>query len=271
MNKFGSKIISAVLALCIVFSASCFVFAGSAAPSPQRSLAKVFENIASNKSSLIRLADGKPKVDGFTNEEVVDYFLEVALNSEFGSVRNHIIKYTEPVYYRVAGFPSSEDLDTLDRLGEALNSIEGFPGIYRVSYNRPAQATVYFMSEARFELTTGIDVPGGSWGYASISYYDSGLSKGCISGADIWISDEARPQNPDRNSVICEEFIQALGLLNDPSRGYYSIFDQNRNDCEWPSEIDWAVVKMLYSEELKPGLPKEWARKAAEEALKNIK
>ena len=46
--------------------------------------------------------------------------------------------------------------------------------------------------------------------------------------------------------MIAEEFIQGLGLLNDPEYGYYSIFDQNRNDCDWPSELDWAVVNLLY-------------------------
>ena len=80
---------------------------------------------------------------------------------------------------------------------------------------------------------------------ASVWYYDQGYYLGELTATNIWISNDAWPRR-DRNSVIAEEFIQGLGLLNDPEYGYYSIFDQNRNDCDWPSELDWAVVNLLY-------------------------
>ena len=86
----------------------------------------------------------------------------------------------------------------------------------------------------------------------------------------MWISNEAWPR-VDRDSIICEEFIQGQGMLNDPSYGYYSIFDQNRNDCDWPSPLDWAVIRLLYDPRMDRGFTEAEARRAAQLILDSWK
>ncbi|NMA94214.1 MAG: DUF2927 domain-containing protein [Clostridiales bacterium] len=256
MGKRSSKLISTLLVLCIVVCSGTAVHAQEL--SPPEAIYRVFANIELN-SALIQshIPPKEPVVDGFTDEQVLNYFMEVAYKGEYEGVREFCLRYESPVRYIVYGEPGEEDLAKLDALVAALNEVEGFPGMFAETNPDNVNFEIYFSSEEYYESNTGIYVEDNSWGYATVYYSTLEENLGEISTSYVWISDYAGPQEPDRNSIICEEVVQALGMLNDPVYGYYSIFDENRNDCSWPSALDWAVIKTLYHPSMRAGTDRQ--------------
>ena len=59
-----------------------------------------------------------------------------------------------------------------------------------------------------------------------------------------------------RNHLIQEEFIGALGLLNDHFLYSDSILYQPWTTVQQPSEVDWLMLNILYSPRLSPGMDK---------------
>ena len=230
----------------------------------------VFDNIYRNFVGQETPPWDKQAVPGFEDSEVIQYFIEVTMYGEYEGYRGFLMRYEEPVTYYVMGDPQGTDVDQLAYLAETLNTIEGYPGISRTWDENAAKIKVMFSDEATYERYFGLDVPSGSWGYASCWYYTDPAYLGELSNTYVWISNEAWPR-VDRDSIICEEFIQGQGMLNDPSYGYYSIFDQNRNDCDWPSPLDWAVVRLLYDPRMDRGFTEAEARRAAQLILDSWK
>ena len=256
MSRKFSKFLSALLALCLILCSGSIAHAQEL--SSQEAIDRVFANIELN-SALIRnhIPPKEPAVDGFTDEQVLDYFMEVAYKGEYEGDIQFCLRYEKPIYYAVYGEPGEEDLAKLDALVAALNEVEGFPGMFAEANLDNVNFEIYFSSEESYESTTGIFVEDNSWGYATVYYYTLAENFGTISNSYVWISDYAGPQEPDRNSIICEEVVQALGMLNDPTYGYYSIFDANRNDCSWPSALDWAVIRTLYHPSMRAGTDRQ--------------
>ena len=238
--------------------------------SEQEAVDLVFERLYDRFGSQEAPPEDKPAVIGFEDSEVIQYFVEVALYGEYEGYRGFLMRYEDPITYYVMGDPQDTDEHQLAYLAETLNTIEGYPGITRTWDESAAMIKVMFSDEATYENYFSLDVPNGSWGYANCWYYNQGEDLGKLSNTNVWISNEAWPRQ-DRDSIICEEFIQGQGLLNDPDYGYYSIFDQNRNDCDWPAPIDWAVVRLLYDPRMDRTASEEEIRRTAQVILDSWK
>ncbi len=208
----------------------------------------------------------------FFDSEVVDYWEEVSMYGEYDGYRGYVMRYEEPIRCEILGSPSDEDLEIVGQLFASLNEVPGFPGI-AIDENVEDDAVrlrILFGPEEEAEDLFDIEIPYNSWGFANVWRYTSGGWLGVISRSDVWICPDAYPPQ-SRRSVICEEIVQSLGMLNDPDRGYYSIFEQNSNDCDWPSDIDWAVIRIQYSPLLHAGMDGETARAAAYEVLSSLR
>ncbi len=234
----------------LVLALSLALMTGAAAPvyglSGEESIERVFDHIMVNQDTILSHVKIPQAVDGFTDEQVIQYFVEVAMYGEFEGYRGYLLRYETPIKYCFMGSPEVADKETVRALAAALNEIPGFPGLTETDTYEDADMTVMFSSMAEYEDFFDLNVPAGSWGYASLWHYTKDYQRGQITDTNIWISNDAWPRR-DRNSVICEEFVQGLGLLNDPDYGYSSIFDQHRNDVDWPSALDWAMVRILYA------------------------
>ena len=62
--------------------------------------------------------------------------------------------------------------------------------------------------------------------------------------------------------------MQSLGLLNDTYDHPESIFYQYHTDTSWPTTLDWAVIQLLYSDGLTPGMDEQAVRAAAEQLVR---
>ena len=244
----------------------CLLFAGASpayALTEQKAVDETFRTLIDRIAAV-------NAVYGYGDDTVIQYFVEVTMYGEYDGYRGYLMRYEDPIRYFFMGQPDEEDKAVVRRLAEELNKVEGFPGISEVEYEWDANVKVMFSTMSEYENYFSLTVPAGSWGYSSVWYYTDPGWLGEMSSTNIWISNDAWPRR-DRDSVICEEFIQGLGMLNDPEYGYYSIFDQNRNDCDWPSDLDWAVVHLLYDPQMSRDLSEEAARAAAQRILNSWK
>ncbi|MBR5642537.1 MAG: DUF2927 domain-containing protein [Firmicutes bacterium] len=261
------RLLSLILCACLLLGAAPIYAAGI---TEQEAADLVFDHIYHSLYGEDVPPWDRQAVPGFEDSEVIQYFVEVALYGEYEGYRGFLMRYEEPIKYYVMGEPQGTDEEQLAFLAETLNTIDGYPGISRTWDENEADIKVMFSDEATYENYFGLNVPNGSWGYSSVWYYTDPTYLGEISDTYVWISSDAWPRQ-DRDSIICEEFIQGHGLLNDPTYGYYSIFDQNRNDCDWPSPLDWAVVRLLYDPRMDRKASESKIRSTAQDILNSWK
>ncbi len=193
-------------------------------------------------------------VPGYSDEEIANYFVEIAFGEEYSGDNTILCKWSSPIYVDVYGTVTDADWAQMDALFAKLNSISGFPGIYYASdYGAYANLDVYYIPPSDFDNV--IPMPSDNlWGFAQY-YYSSGF---IVSGTVLLPSEEANQWY--RNSIICEELIQVLGLTQDSWLYPDSIFYQDSNDTQWPTELDWTVVRLLYNPAMRPLMSKEQAR-----------
>ena len=142
--------------------------------------------------------------EGYTAQEIIDYFCEVALDVEYGSTDNTVIKWDRPINIFVSGAPTAADLERLGALIDALNGIAGFPGINSVDSAEAANLRISFVDAGTMLANTGSDFNG----YVRVSWNDHNIYSG-----DIYYRSDLTQER--RNGVIVEELCQALGLLTD--------------------------------------------------------
>lgn len=201
-------------------------------------------------------------LENYTNDEVLSYFMSVAYQSEYGTARDHNVRWTVPLKYTVHGNPQEGDLDTVRALAEKLNKIEGFPGISEAESADETNMDIYFVSMYDFPKYVYSAV-GNFWGYANIWWgYDDDGRFGAITDSVVLIADEI-PTRLERDSIIYEECLQSLGLLQDTYDYYESVFYQENNDQGEPAPIDWALVEILYSPKMITGASSEEGRALA--------
>lgn len=196
---------------------------------------------------------------GYSVQEVLDYYVEVGMSSEFsnGNRIDYVRKWDRTVLVFVDGSPTAEDLNLMYRLFDALNEVDGFPGIRTCSDKDEATLIIRFLGTDKFYpyVMAAIGDPN-SDGYSLIWFSD-----GIITRGEIGILTTLTQVN--RNHVILEEIVQALGLQNDSYRYPDSLFYQGYNEPQWPTDMDWLVFRFLYRPEMIPLMKYEDVRNLA--------
>lgn len=185
---------------------------------------------------------------GYTDQQVLNYFEKTAYYGEYDGFRDAALRWNTPVICAVHGDPSAEDLATVQRLFDVLNTIAGFPGIILASGGGSGNMNLYFVSEKRFGDYASIP-DSNVWGFANCNYM---LNDYAITNTIVLIADEI-PTRLERDSILSEEIIQSLGLLNDSFDYPESVFYQDSNSQGWPASIDWALVRILYNADMPQG------------------
>jgi len=191
-------------------------------------------------------------------EEVLEYFCEIAFGSELGESAPFVTKWVSPISIAVCGSPRAADLALIDELTAALNAVEGFPGITPVETD--GDLTVFFLTpeelEKRFSLWQKGD--GGTVEYVW------NRQSGVITKATVGID---RSLTVGRAATVAEEILQALGLGRDSLLYEYSVFYDKQCPVDAPTELDWALVRLLYHPSVAPGMTKEEVLPRLEEIL----
>ena len=185
----------------------------------------------------------------FTQEEI-DYFTEIALGAEFGDETPVIKKWTNNVRIKIDGEPTEEDIQTIDNIVDDLNKLIG--GITIKIVDKKENLTITFSPESDFTSIDPNYVPT-NYGFFWALWHDDNY---VIYDATILVSSADITQT-ERSHLIREELTQSLGLMNDSAKYKDSIFYQEWTDVTEFSEIDRAVIKLLYLKKIKPGMSKE--------------
>lgn len=202
---------------------------------------------------------------GFDAFDVVEYYLEIGMSSEYanGNQINYVRKWTDPIRVYVGGYPREQDFALITRLFDALNGVYGFPGIDFCDDAGDANMAVSFLDPddyfpASFKAV-GTEITDG---YSTI-WFDNGV----ITRAEIGIRTDLTDMN--KNHVILEEIVQALGLQNDSYLYPDSLYYQGFNEPQWPTDMDWLLVRFLYRPEMKPLMKEAEVWDVAETVFRN--
>lgn len=194
-------------------------------------------------------------LDGYTPEQIIEYFNEVVLNLEYTDGTGDatlVQKWLFPIYYNVYGNPTDEDLAVLNDLFAQLNAVAGFPGIYPVSGMVQENLSISFFSPDVFRDEFSSVVNGeDAYGATQFWYYTdtNELYHGRIGHrTDI-------PQT-ERSSIIVEEIINTLGITDTVLRED-SIVYQYSNENLTLSDVDWVILKLLYDPAIESGMDKD--------------
>lgn len=188
---------------------------------------------------------------GYTADQIINYFCDVALGAEYGDASENVIKWVEPFTYYIEGEATDADLAQINALIEAINRVPGFPGMSEAGSAESADLTIHFVDADGIIAATGNSYNG----YVNIWWSDY-----CIENGDIYYRTDITQEL--RNAVIVEELCQSLGLLTDTYDHPESIFYQYHTDTAWPTTLDWAVIQLLYRSEITPGMDEEAVREA---------
>ncbi len=200
--------------------------------------------------------------------EHLEYYKEVALDSEFGTRDGKVHKWTEPIsLYVYPGVDADKYIGFIEAHLETLNGIEGFPGITLTEDIDAAGLTLEFVSYERMKELLGSDGQDSrdAYGYVNISWYN----KDCrIFKGRIYIVSEADSSEADVRHTLIEETTQATGLMNDSVKDSRSIFYQGYSTVDRLNDVDMILLKIHYSDRVKGGMVYEEIKEIAE-ALAN--
>ena len=188
----------------------------------------------------------------YSTQQILEYFSEVVLNVEYtdGTGDSTLVqKWMAPIYYRIYGTPTDEDLSVLDAFFTQLNQISGFPGIYAAEDSVPENLSIRFAEPAAF-FAEFSEILGGEDAYGATQFwYYTPTNE--IHTAHIGYRTDL--DQVTRNSILLEEIVNTLGITDTELRTD-SIVYQHSNDNIALSDVDWILLKLLYDPAIQCGM-----------------
>lgn len=175
----------------------------------------------------------------------IEYFLEIALGTEFGNTTPRVRKWVTNPHILVLGTPTEEDSTELARIIDEINTInqkvtlsiaEGFGDI-----------RIHFVPQSEFGSLEPNYVLGNS-GFVYVNWNADGE----LTRANILIASDI--SQSFRLHLLREELTQGLGLLRDSFTYPESIFYQGSSEVLAYLPIDRTVIELLYRSEVRTGM-----------------
>lgn len=200
-------------------------------------LSKHLESDGGGNSKSEIKEDTKPKK--VRSQEVIDYYNEVVMNTEFDGQNEKALKWTTDMKIYVTGQPSPELLSELKRIVGELNDIINPIDLVIVNSKSDANMIVYFGSANNFaNMYPSLDRNRleNNWGYFTVG----------VNTGKMYV-DITRANNEEQKHLLREELTQSLGLLNDSYKYPESIFYQDWTTTTEFAPIDRELIDMLYN------------------------
>lgn len=172
------------------------------------------------------------------------YFMEVVLGTETGLGPRAVRKWTGDLAIETRGAPSDADLRTMSEVIAELNDLVA-PLELRMASEMP-NVIVHFVPEAEFSAVLP-DYRPPNRGFHWVNWSEFGE----IYKSTILISTDV--SQDARSHIIREELTQSLGVLMDSSRYPDSIFYSGWTTVTEYSDLDRAVIRLLYDPRIEPG------------------
>lgn len=209
---------------------------------------KAFTQSAFLKPDILLTTD--QNISSSLSAQEIDYFLEIAMGSEFGVSNSMVRKWQGEIRIHVIGNTTPEDRDTLLNVINEINFLAGGSIYLRLDKSNP-NMKIYFVPESEFAEYEPNYQPG-NYGF----FWTYWNRNQVINKANILISTENVSQK-ERSHLIREELTQSLGLMRDSYRYENSIFYQGWTDVNEYSPIDKILIQTLYRPQIRPGMSRE--------------
>jgi hypothetical protein len=216
--------------------------------STQTKIANKIENLFSlNEGTLSKHleSDGggnsksETKTTKVRSQEVMDYYDEIVMNSEFNGRRSEAFRWTTDMKIYVEGESNPELLSELNEVVNELNDIINPIDLVIVNNRNEANMFVYFGSANGFSSqhpSVNKSRLVHNWGYFTVGANDG-----------MMYVDTYRANNQEQKHLLREELTQSLGLLNDSHKYPESIFYQEWTTTTEFAPIDRELIDMLYN------------------------
>lgn len=195
-------------------------------------------------------------------KELINYFKEIALKSEYDDNPEKVIKWNEPMMLFIvkeAEFKSQISVieKTIDKINQLAtdgfriaitnNILESNSVLYMCNKERVAELDPYFYRI----LNEGID-----YKISGLAYSEFNNTTFIIDKSLIFINSE---ESIDiQEATILEEITQSIGLAFDSEKYSNSVFYKNKAGLDTLikeySVIDEDIVRLLYHPKMKPGI-----------------
>ncbi len=205
-------------------------------------------------------------------KKLIEYFNEVALNTEYNDNPQKTIKWDKNMIIFI--YKEKEQKNQIKVIEQTIHKInklvkDGFR-IELTDKKIKSNAILYLckretVAQLDPEFHKLIDED-----FAGLTYVEFEWSNYTIHNALIYIDIEEPLEI--QKSVILEEITQSIGLLGDSEKYSNSIFYEYQmldsiNNSEY-SQIDTDIVRLLYDPKMKPGLNKKQCEKVIKSILK---
>ena len=182
-------------------------------------------------------------------QTALDQFRACAFNAEYGGEgRDFIVRWESPIRVYFEGDYSDSDIAFFFRfITELTSKVDGIPVIGLTTSEKESNIQIYFTDLKKM----GDYIPNyteGNWGYFTFWYSGNKCTR-----AKIAIATDVTNQK-QRNHLLMEEFIGALGLANDHYLDKKSILYGKWTETQTLTEADWLMLSFLYDSKISTGL-----------------
>ena len=191
------------------------------------------------------------------SQDDVDYFSSIAFGTEDNPSDTRLSKWTGDIKVKIIGSPTDEDMKMINYTFSELN--KNLNGITISLDDSNPNMKIYFVPQSDFSNYIPSYVSGNE-GYFNIWWN----SDKAIYKSTIVISTDTT-QNA-RSHLIIHEITQSLGLGMDSNKYSDSIFNELPSETTQYSQRDITIIKMLYQNNLKPGMSKQKVLQILEES-----
>ena len=209
----------------------------------------------------------------YDNRTLADLLVKLTHDLEWGAARPHLVRYEGPIKLTVTGDSGQPYLPFLDGFLAQMRQSTGID-IHREA--GPPNLLVRFVDGQDFRTRVPqhfcVVTPGRiRWD----DFRDDPIRHGTrayetqtsMAGMTIFIPDNAAPFIV--RTCLIEEIVQALGPANDISGLGPTIFNDDAAHI-WPTRLDYLMLRVLYSPEIRTGMSRRQTRDAALTALSRL-
>lgn len=194
------------------------------------------------------------------SKEAIEYFLEVALGSEYGNADKAIAKWQGEVRLFLAGEDILPVKQEMDRVVKELNQLMKTVKIRVVSQESQANLILFLGSKENYEKYEPKVARYNDLGF----FYTYPNDQKVIERGSLYIDTERMQANDTRFHFLREELTQCLGLMNDSHKYPDSIFYQKWSLTSEFSAMDKQLIEMLYLPQVKTGMTASQVRQVLE-------
>lgn len=184
----------------------------------------------------------EPKQNEYS-QETIEYFNEIAGQSEYGSKNNSITKWNEDVKIFVSGDKKPYMMDELNKIVTELNDLINPINIQIVNNESESNLKVFLGSHTEFSkiCPKSKKYLNDNWGL----FFTYGNEY--ITSADVFVDTKRCDTRSGCKHLLREELTQSLGLTNDSYRFPESIFYQNWTETNEYAQVDRDLIQILYN------------------------